>query len=150
MNFMSIGCDKMDKIAIFKRLKQHYNRVKEDGYNILFIALQGSQNYDLNDDNSDVDSIAVVLPTLDEISLNQPLVSKNIKLDNNEIIDIKDIRLISQQWIKQNTQYLQILFTDYKIINKDYKDTIVYKIRLEESQKDELLSKIKHTNIRIY
>ena len=74
----------MDKIAIFKRLKQHYNRVKEDGYNILFIALQGSQNYDLNDDNSDVDSIAVVLPTLDEISLNQPLVSKNIKLDNND------------------------------------------------------------------
>lgn len=114
----------MDKIAIFKRLKQHYNRVKEDGYNILFIALQGSQNYNLDNDNSDVDSIAVVLPTLDNISLNQPLVNRNIKLDNNEIIDVKDIRLVTQQWIKQNTQYLQILFTDYKIVNKDYRDYV--------------------------
>lgn len=121
----------MDKIAIFKRLKQHYNRVKEDGYNILFIALQGSQNYGLDNENSDVDSIAVVLPTLNEISLNQPPISRTIKLDN-ECIDIKDVRLISHQWIKQNTQYLQILFTEFKIVAKEYRDFYNQLIQMNE------------------
>ena len=52
--------------------------------------------------------------------------------------------------MKLTLKLLESIVKDYEVINKDYKDTIVYKIRLEESQKDELLSKIKHTNIRIY
>ena len=31
----------------------------------------------------------------------------------------KDIREIEHQFIKQNTHYLQILFTEYKIVNKE-------------------------------
>lgn len=122
----------MDNITIYKRLKQHYNAVKDQGYNICFIALQGSQNYDLATDNSDVDTVAVVIPKLSELCRNKQAESRTIKLDNGEQIDVKDIRLIELQWIKQNSQYLQILFTPYKIVNKDYKDYVQFIYNMNE------------------
>lgn len=122
----------MDKIAIFKRLKQHYNKVKDSGYNIAFLALQGSQNYNLEDEFSDVDSIAIIIPSLNDIALNNKPVSKTLNIDN-EKIDIKDIRLFKDNLIKQNTQYLQVLFTKYKIVNSIFKDYIeaLYNIKEE-------------------
>ena len=38
-----------------------------------------------------------------------------------EQIDVKDIRVMMEMWKKQNQSYLEILFTDYKIINPKYK-----------------------------
>ena len=114
----------MDKILIFKHLKGHYNRLKAEGYNILFVALQGSQNYELDTENSDVDSIAIIIPSLDDICNNKKPISTTIVLDNNEHIDVKDIREIEHQFVKQNTHYLQILFTEYKIVNKQYREYI--------------------------
>ena len=114
----------MDRILIFKHLKGHYNKLKAEGYNILFVALQGSQNYELDTENSDVDSIAIIIPSLDDICNNKKPISTTIVLDNNEHIDVKDIREIEHQFVKQNTHYLQILFTEYKIVNKQYREYI--------------------------
>lgn len=71
-------------------------------------------------------------------------------IDKVEIISYKKYIEVSIEVNYDNKKLLESIVKDYEVINKDYKDTIVYKIRLEESQKDELLSKIKHTNIRIY
>ena len=38
-----------------------------------------------------------------------------------EQIDVKDVRVMMEMWKKQNQSYLEILFTDYKIINPKYK-----------------------------
>lgn len=122
----------MDKKDIFKHLKVHYNYVVDKKYNILFIALQGSQNYNLDDENSDVDSIAVVLPNYDDIVLGNVIKSTTLILPNNEHIDIIDIRSLLEQWKKQNTHFLQILFTDYKILNKQYKEHIDIFFKMNE------------------
>ena len=71
-------------------------------------------------------------------------------IDKVDIISYKKYIEVSIEVNYDNKKLLESIVKDYEVINKDYKDTIVYKIRLEESQKDELLSKIKHTNIRIY
>ena len=71
-------------------------------------------------------------------------------IDKVDIISYKKYIELSIEVNYDNKKLLESIVKDYEVINKDYKDTIVYKIRLEESQKDELLSKIKHTNIRIY
>ena len=71
-------------------------------------------------------------------------------IDKVDIIPYKKYIEVSIEVNYDNKKLLESIVKDYEVINKDYKDTIVYKIRLEESQKDELLSKIKHTNIRIY
>lgn len=117
----------MDKdTVIFKELKKRMNYlVSEYGYEVAFISLQGSQNYGMDiytdEYKSDIDCIAVILPTLDDFIANKQAVSTTIVLDNNEHINVKDIRLVFELFYKQNIQFLEILFTKYKIVNKKYK-----------------------------
>lgn len=110
---------------IYKKLKQRFNYLSSQGYEVVYLVLQGSQNYnlDLYTSNymSDIDCYAVVLPSFDDfVNLNHQI-STTIVLDNNEHINIKDIRSMFELYSKQNVQYLETLFTDYKIINKKYK-----------------------------
>lgn len=109
--------------SIEERLNEHYQdlleRIPED--RIFFIALQGSQNYDMADEDSDVDSKAVVIPSLDDIIFNKDALSYTFVRDNDEHIDIKDIRLMFKQYRKQNINFVETLFSKYVIVNPKYK-----------------------------
>lgn len=89
---------------------------------IAVLALQGSQNYNLDTPDSDIDTKLIVIPTFKDICLNCKPVSTTHILDNNEHIDFKDIRLYMETFRKQNLNFLEILFTDYSIINSMYAD----------------------------
>lgn len=110
---------------IFKRIKEHYNFIK-DKYEVVGIFLQGSQNYGLDiydeDYKSDIDTKAIILPSLEDIVLNKAPLSTTLILDNNEHIDLKDVRIMFDTFKKQNINFIEILFTKYKIINPKYKD----------------------------
>lgn len=116
---------------IFKRLSTNYNWLKKNypEYNCIYFALQGSQNYNLDmytdDYMSDVDSKAIIVPNLEDIVNNTTPISTTLVLPNNEHIDVKDIRLMVENFKKQNINFLEILFTKYRIINKTYKDLIM-------------------------
>lgn len=118
----------MTDAEIFKVLKQRYIYLENQGYEILFIALQGSQNYNqalyTDEYKSDIDCMAVVIPSVDSFIRNEDGISTTIVLDNNEHINLKDVTNIFHLWKKQNIQFLEILFTKYKIINKKYKDIL--------------------------
>ena len=109
---------------VMKRLKEHYEEAKqhfpED--RIVGIFLQGSQNYGLETELSDVDTKLVIVPTFEEIAMNKPLVSTTHVRENDEHIDFKDVRAMLQLFKKQNMNFLEILFTEYYIINPLYKD----------------------------
>lgn len=107
-----------------QRVFDHYNEALEyfPKNNIVGIFLQGSQNYHLETEFSDVDTKLVVTPTLDEICFNRAPHSTTHVRANDEHIDFKDIRLMLQTFRKQNLNFLEILFTDYKVINSKYKD----------------------------
>lgn len=113
---------------IMKRVQEHYAYVFSKGYEIVFIALQGSQNYELDvydeDYMSDIDTKAVILPSFEDIVFNREPISTTLVLENNEHIDIKDIRTMFDTYKKQNTNFIETLFTDFKIINPKYKDLI--------------------------
>ena len=112
---------------INKRVKEHYDYIK-DKYDVIYLGLQGSQNYELdvydNDYKSDIDTKAIVLPSFKDIVYNKQPISKTIVLENNEHIDVKDIRVMFETFKKQNINFIEILFTKYKIINKEYEDLI--------------------------
>ena len=107
---------------IMERVRQHFVEAlkyfPED--RIVCIALQGSQNYDLDLPTSDVDTKLIVVPTFEDIALNKKPVSTTHVRDNDEHIDFKDIRLYVECFKKQNLNFLEILFTDYFIINPLY------------------------------
>ena len=103
---------------IMKQLWRHYNEAlklyPED--RIVGVFCQGSQNYGLDFEGSDIDTKCIITPTFEEIAMNKKPVSTTHVLDNNEHLDAKDIRLYIQTFKKQNLNFLEILFTPYKII----------------------------------
>lgn len=116
--------EKTRKEHIKNRLKAHYKYIESLGYEIIGIFLQGSQNYNLDiyekDYTSDIDTKCIVLPTLDNLIKGNQMTSTKYDFEGEQI-DVKDIRVMMEMWKKQNQSYLEILFTDYKIINPKYK-----------------------------
>ena len=116
--------EKERKEHIKNRLKAHYKYIESLGYEIIGIFLQGSQNYNLDiyekDYTSDIDTKCIVLPTLDSLIKGNQMTSTKYDFEGEQI-DVKDIRVMMEMWKKQNQSYLEILFTDYKIINPKYK-----------------------------
>lgn len=87
---------------INKRLKDHYleslEYFKEN--QMVGIFLQGSQNYQLDLPNSDVDTKLIVVPSFKDIALNRKPVSTTHIRANEEHIDFKDIRLYMEVFRK--------------------------------------------------
>lgn len=79
----------------------------------IYVAMQGSQNYGLAYEDSDVDTKAIVVPTLRQIVKNDKPISYTHVRENNEHIDFKDIRLMFDCFRKQNINFVEILFSDY-------------------------------------
>lgn len=106
-----------------KRVKEHYNEALEyfPEDKIIGIFLQGSQNYQLDTEFSDVDTKLIIVPTFEEIAMNKQPSSTTHVRENDEHIDFKDIRLYINTFRKQNTNFLEILFTPFKITNPLYK-----------------------------
>ena len=107
---------------IMTRLAEHYEEAKEyfDESRIVGIFIQGSQNYGLDYEGSDIDTKLIVVPTFEDIAFNKKPHSTTHVRANNEHIDFKDIRLYVETFRKQNLNFLEILFTPYKIVNPQY------------------------------
>ena len=90
------------------------------------LVIQGSQNYELDiyteEYKSDIDTKMLVIPSLEDIVYNKKPISTTYILPNNEHTDIKDIRLYFDNFKKQNINFVEILFSNYYIINPKYQD----------------------------
>ena len=109
---------------IIKQVKRHYQEALKlyDERRIVGVFLQGSQNYGLDTEYSDVDTKLIVIPSWDDIIFNRKPISTTHILDNDEHLDAKDIRLMFQTFRKQNVNFLEILFTPYKKLSPYYTD----------------------------
>ena len=107
---------------IKNRVWEHYEEAKEyfPRSRIIGIFLQGSQNYGLDYEASDVDTKLIITPTFRDIAFNRKPVSTTHIRENEEHIDFKDIRLYIETFRKQNLNFLEILFTDYKLVHDIY------------------------------
>ena len=113
---------------IKSRFNEHLDAFNKKFPNLelVYMAVQGSQNYGLDcyGDGyySDLDTKAIVLPSLDDIVQNKQPLSFVYVLENNEHIDIKDIRVMFEMFKKQNINFIEILFSHYNYINPKYAD----------------------------
>lgn len=109
-------------MTVMDRVKEHYNEALTyfPENRIVGIFLQGSQNYGLATPQSDVDTKLIVTPTFKDIAMNRKPVSTTHIKANEEHIDFKDIRLYIQTFRKQNLNFLEILYTDFAIVNPIY------------------------------
>lgn len=94
-------------------------RLYEKGLEFVYIACYGSDNYGLTYEKSDMDVKVIVVPSLHSIVSNSKPVSETWDFEWGQA-DIKDVRLMCENWMKRNTNFIEILFTDYFYINPNY------------------------------
>lgn len=129
----------LNNIEINKRLHEHLlytiNTYNKDWF---VICLQGSQNYGMADEESDIDSKVLLIPSLEDIVLNKKAISHTLEMpDNQEHVDCKDVRDYFKIFRKSNINFVEILFTDYWIVNHKYSD-----LWFELRRKNEELARI--------
>ena len=88
----------MFKTEVQNQVEIHYEKLVELGYNMVGVFLYGSQNYELDYEKSDVDTKAIVLPTLEDIVLNRQPVSTTVDMGDNCLCDVKDIRMALEKY----------------------------------------------------
>lgn len=112
------------RAEIMRRVQDHYNEALQyfPEEQIVGVFLQGSQNYELDYKGSDIDTKLIVVPSFRDICLNKKPVSTTHVRANDEHTDWKDVRLYMETFRKQNLNFLEILFTDFYVINPMYKE----------------------------
>lgn len=114
---------------IYKALERHRRfatEIFDNSQNIIGCFLIGSQNYHLSDEESDVDTVVLVAPTLKEIATNKKPISKTYIQPNGEHTTIKDIRLFVEGIKKGRLECLEILHTVYFIINGNWHNSVAF------------------------
>ena len=117
---------------IKNRLYYDYNLLKNQ-FEVLGVFLQGSQNYELEYENSDIDTKAIIIPNFEDICLNEKPSNFTFQEKDGSHCDVKDIREMFKIFKKQNVNYLEILFTKYKLINPLYEN--IFNQLLENNEK---------------
>ena len=107
---------------VMERLQEHWDEALTlfDKTHIVGLFVQGSTNYGLDTENSDLDTKLIITPHLRELVFNKRPISTTHIRENNEHIDLKDIRLYMNTFRKGNLNFMEILFTPYFILNPMY------------------------------
>ncbi len=115
----------MTKQEIMNRVNTHLEYAKKEiGFTddqFVGIFVYGSTNYGTATEDSDIDTKLIILPTFEDMCLNRQPVSKELHVED-EHCEVKDLRLMREMWMKQNINFVEVLFTDYCIINPKYKE----------------------------
>lgn len=88
---------------VVKQIKKLYPKV-------CLIVLQGSQNYNLDDDQSDVDVKAFVVPTVEDLLYCRYVENATVATDGG-LAEVKDIRRFPELLKKANPTYIELLFS---------------------------------------
>lgn len=110
----------MSRVEIFKQLSDYKKILEDKGYDVIYIGLYGSQNYNLDDEESDVDVKAIIMPSLHDIIFRK--VTSNIIECNNGNIDVKDLITFYDVIKKGNFSYIESIQTEYSIGDKYIKN----------------------------
>lgn len=110
----------MKNLDLFKELANYKKLLENKGYKVLYIGLYGSQNYNVDDELSDIDAKAIILPTLHDIIFRK-VTSKTIECEHGNI-DVKDLITFYDVIKKGNFSYIEAIDTEYSIGDKYIKE----------------------------
>ena len=107
-------------------LQRHVDFAKEelgDKYEIICVSCKGSQNYRLDTEDSDFDSICLVAPTLYWLVREPAPISTTLLLLNGEQMKVKDLRVFCREFAK-SWDYWEVFTSDYAYWNPYYSDFV--------------------------
>jgi len=101
----------MKNNEIMKTLKEYKEHIEKDGLQVFAIALKGSQNYNLSDEESDIDANLVFIPTLTQLRENEKY---EYELEKGKVT-CHNIYKFADIVAKGNPQWVEVCNTEYKI-----------------------------------
>ena len=141
------------EFELMTKIMNHKEAVskKYPEYQILGIFLYGSQNYNIATDKSDVDTKAIIIPTVEQLAF-KPMRTKTIEFDDGGHCEIMSIVHWVENLKKQNVNFVETLFTQYRWINPFYlnkwKETFLEKREdIANYDKDRMVKSICHQAI---
>ena len=112
-------------MTIQESLNEHWGAcAKGSDRPILYISLFGSQNYGLDTPNSDVDTKAIILPKVREVILGKSKFDQDFILENGEICKTKDCRLMFNEFLRGNINYIEMLYSDWYVAHPYFEEEI--------------------------
>lgn len=85
--------------------------LESKGYNVVYLGYYGAHNYNLNDEQSDYDFKAIVIPTLKQL-IKRDIISTTIECEFGNI-DVKDLLTFTTNMNKGNFSYIESLHSNY-------------------------------------
>ena len=85
---------------------------KYPNYDVLGAFLYGSQNYNLDTDNSDVDSVVVLVPSIKSL-LCEKEVSTTYELEDHHIV-VKDLKAFNKNLLTLSPMAVEPLFSQWE------------------------------------
>ena len=102
--------------AILTAVKRHHDAVAAKGYFVVMTSLVGSQNYDLDDENSDIDTFSFIFPSLNALAQAEDPEVGQFEVEDG-ICNYKDIRLALNLLRKTSPNSVEYFVSKYKIYN---------------------------------
>ena len=121
--------DKATLIRVEDHLVDAINTEKFNDNQLVYIALEGSQNYKLDTNASDVDTKLILLPNIYDVIWNHKPISTTHVRENGEHTSYTDLRNFFQSLRKQNVNFIETLYSPWIIVNKLYDDEINYLLK---------------------
>jgi len=99
-------------MTVMEQLQEYKEHIEAQGYNVYAIMLKGSQNYNLSDEESDVDANAILLPT--SIKQLRDGIKKKFTFPDGEVT-CHDIYSFVHILAKGNPQWIEVVNSEYTI-----------------------------------
>lgn len=110
--------------VILSAVKRHHDAVAAKGYLVVMTSLVGSQNYDLDDEHSDIDTFSLVYPALSDLALAREPYAGMFEAKDGGHCEVKDIRLALNLLRKTSPNSVEYFVSKYKIYNPIFEDIL--------------------------
>ena len=107
------------KESINSVIKYHHDYLSQLGFEVVMTVLVGSQNYKLDDEESDIDTCSFVLPSLEDICVGHDSRSGEINMENGKCV-YRDIRIALNNFKKSSPNSVEYFLGKYRYINPKY------------------------------
>ena len=104
---------------IIEAVKRHHQWVKDKGYEVVMTVLIGSNNYDLDTPESDIDTFTFVFPTIEDLSTAREPYSGEFEVEDGKCM-YKDIRLALNLLKKTSPNSVECFVGTYKYYEPKY------------------------------
>lgn len=112
---------KRTKEELMEAVRQHHQLVEQAGYHVVMTSLVGSQNYELDDEYSDVDTYSLVFPSFEDLAYAEKPLANILPTEDGNCY-VKDMRSALYLLYHTSPNSVEYFVSDYKVYNPLYQD----------------------------